>query len=248
MIELKTPEEVEKIRKSGKILRFALDIVREKIKPGVTTLDLSKIAEDFILSQGAIPAFKGYRGFPEALCISVNDELIHGIPGNRKIIEGDVVKVDGGVILEGWYSDAAFTVIAGEPHSESDSKLVSATEQSLEEGLCMAKAGNRLGDIGFAIQNFVEREGFSVIRDYSGHGVGRNLHEDPSVPNFGRKGQGFALKEGMVIAIEPMVSQGSYKLFVDLNGWTVKTVDGSRTAHFEHTVAITENGPDILTL
>ncbi len=248
MIELKTPEEVEKIRKSGKILRFALDIIREKIEPGVTTLDLSKIAEDFILSQGATPAFKGYRGFPEALCISVNDELIHGIPGGRKVREGDIVKVDGGVILEGWYSDAAFTVIVGEPLSENDLRLVITTEQSLKEGLYMAKPGNRVGDIGFAIQNFVEKEGFSVIRDYSGHGVGRSLHEDPSVPNFGRKGQGFALKEGMVIAVEPMVSQGSYKLFIDMNGWTVKTVDSSRTAHFEHTVAITENGPDILTL
>lgn len=248
MIELKTPEEIEKIRKSAKILRFALDLVKEQIKPGITTLDLTIIAEKYILSQGALPAFKGYNGFPHALCISINDELIHGIPGNTIINEGDIVKIDGGVLFDGWYSDAAFSIIVGKPNSEIDNKLVKVTENALKIAIENTVPGIRIGDLGYLIENYVESNGFTVVRDYSGHGIGKKLHEDPSVPNFGEKNRGVFLKEGMVLAIEPMVSQGNFKLFVDSNGWTVRTVDHSLTAHFEHTVAITRNGPDILTL
>lgn len=248
MVEIKTREEVEKIRKSGKILRFVLDLVKDRIKPGVTTGELSRLAEEHILAEGAVPAFKGYRGFPQALCISINDELIHGIPGDRLIMEGDIVKVDGGVLFNGWFSDSAFTVIAGKPLCDDDARLVRITEKALEIGIATAKEGNTIGDIGHYIQSLVESSGFSVVRDYSGHGLGRRLHEDPSVPNFGTKGKGITLKEGMVIAIEPMVTSGSYELFVGKDGWTVRTVDGSKTAHFEHTVAITCNGPEVLTL
>ncbi len=247
MIEIKSIEEVEKIRNSGKILRSVLNLVRENIKPGVATIELSRLAEDFIIKHGAIPAFKGYKGFPEALCISINEELIHGIPGSRTIKESDVVSIDGGVLFEGWYSDAAFTVIAGESVDENARRLVEVTEQALYVGIKEAKINNRIGDIGHSIQNFVESFGFSVIRDYSGHGIGKKLHEDPSVPNFGRPGQGVLLKKGMVIAIEPMVAEGNNKLFVEGNGWTVKTLDHSLAAHFEHTVAIGNNGPEVLT-
>lgn len=248
MIELKTSEEIEKIRKSAKILRFALDLVKEQIKPGITTLDLSIIAEKYILSQGALPAFKGYKGFPHALCVSINDELIHGIPGDTIINEGDIVKVDGGVLFDGWYSDAAYTVIVGKPNKEKDDKLVKVTEHALKLAIQNAVPGIRIGELGYLVESYVKSNGFSVVRDYSGHGVGKKLHEDPSVPNFGEKNRGVFLKEGMVLAIEPMVTQGNYRLYVDSNGWTVKTVDHSLTAHFEHTVAITKDGPDILTL
>jgi len=247
MIEIKTIEEIEKIRNSGRILKSVLNLVRENIKPGVATIELSRLAEDFIIKHGAIPAFKGYKGFPEALCISINEELIHGIPGSRTIKESDVVSVDGGVLFEGWYSDAAFTVIAGEPVNENARRLVEVTEQALYVGIKEAKINNRIGDIGHSIQNFIESFGFSVIRDYSGHGIGKKLHEDPSVPNFGRSGQGVLLKKGMVIAIEPMVAEGNNKLIVEANGWTVKTLDHSLAAHFEHTVAIGNNGPEVLT-
>ncbi len=247
MVELKTREEIEKIKKSGKILRQALELVKSKVKVGITTGELDKIAEEFIRSKGAIPACKGYEGFPGTMCISVNDEVVHGIPGKRKLKEGDVVSFDSCVLLEGWYSDSAITVIVGRPKTENDKKLVEVTEQALYIGIEKAVAGNRIGDISAAVQEFVEKNGFSLVREYTGHGIGRHLHEDPSVPNYGKKGTGMILKEGMCIAIEPMVCAGDYGLYTAEDGWTAITVDHSNAAHFEHTIAITKNGPEILT-
>ncbi len=247
MVEIKTPQEIEKIKKSGKILRQALELVRSHVKPGITTGELDKIAERFIRSKGAIPACKGYEGFPGTMCISVNDEVVHGIPGNRKLKVGDVVSFDSCVLLDGWYSDSAITVIVGEPLTENDKKLVEVTEQALYVGIEKAVVGGRVGDISAAIQNFVEKNGFSLVREYTGHGIGRHLHEDPSVPNYGKKGTGMILKEGMCLAIEPMVCAGDYRLYTADDGWTAKTVDHSNAAHFEHTIAITRNGPEILT-
>jgi methionyl aminopeptidase len=247
MIEIKTPQEIEKMRKSGKILSLALELMRENAKPGITTLELDKMAEKFIRSRGAVPACKGYEGFPGTMCISVNDEVVHGIPGNRKLKEGDVVSFDSCVLLDGWYSDSAITVIVGKEKHAIDKKLVDVTEKALYKGIEKAVVGNRLGDISAAVQEFVESNGFSVVREYTGHGIGRHLHEDPSVPNYGRKGTGILLKEGMTIAIEPMVCAGRYELYTADDGWTAKTLDHSNAAHFEHTIAITKNGPDILT-
>ena len=247
MVEIKTIEEIEKMQKSGKILRQALELMRKNAVPGISTKELDKIAEDFMRSKGAIPACKGYEGFPGTMCISVNDEVVHGIPGSRKLKEGDVVSFDSCVLLDGWYADSAITVIVGKSNNEKDKKLVEVTEKALYEGIAQAVVGNRIGDISNAVQNFVEKNGFSVVRDYTGHGIGRHLHEEPSVPNFGSKGRGLLLKEGMCIAIEPMVCAGNYKLYTADDGWTAKTVDHSNAAHFEHTVAITRNGPKILT-
>lgn len=247
MIVIKTKEEIEKMRKSGKILRLVLDMVKEKIEPGIKTIELDKLAEDKIYELGGVPAFKGYRGFPNSLCISINDEVIHGIPSDRIIQDGDVVKIDGGVILDGYYSDAAFTKIAGTPKSDTDIKLVEVVEKAFFEGIAAIRVGAHLYDIGYSIQKFVEGNGFSVLRDYTGHGIGRNLHEDPSVPNYGKPGTGIPLRAGMTLAIEPMITAGSYKVYTDKNGWTVKTVDGSNSAHFEHTVAIFEDRVELLT-
>ncbi len=247
MVEIKTRQEIEKIRKSGKILRQALELVGSNVRPGITTKELDEIAENFIRSKGAVPACKGYEGFPGTMCISVNDEVVHGIPGNRKLEEGDIVSFDSCVLLDGWYADSAITVIVGSAKNEKDKKLVEVTKKALYVGIEQAKVGNRVGDISSAIQEFVESNGFSLVRDYTGHGIGRHLHEDPSVPNYGKKGTGMVLKEGMCIAIEPMVCAGDYKLYTADDGWTAKTVDGSNAAHFEHTIAITKNGPEILT-
>ncbi len=247
MIEIKTPQEIGKMKNSGKILSASLLAVREQIKPGQTTFALDKIAEKVIVDYGAVPGFKGYRGFLNATCISVNDEIIHGIPGDRILKDGDVVSIDSGVLLDGWFSDSAFTVIVGGRAKKEDRKLVEVTERALYAGIDAAKIGNRVGDIGFTIQQYVESFGFSVVKDYTGHGIGRHLHEDPSVPNFGKHGTGIKIRVGLCIAIEPMVCAGSDELFVESNGWTVKTVDHANAAHFEHTIAITENGPEILT-
>jgi methionyl aminopeptidase len=247
MIEIKTPSEIERMRKSGKILKSALDQVRENINSGVSTLELDSICEHVILSNGGVPGFKGYRGFPNATCISVNDEIIHGIPGKRVLKEGDVVSVDAGVLLDGWFSDSAFTVIVGKALSEEDQKLVEVTEKALYVGIDAVHINSRIGEIGFAIENFVKDFGFSVVKEYTGHGIGRHLHEDPSVPNFGKAGSGVKIREGLCIAIEPMVCAGSAELFVESNGWTVKTVDCSNAAHFEHTIAVASNGPLLLT-
>lgn len=247
MIVIKTKEEIEKMKKSGKILRLVLDMVREKIKPGITTKFIDSLAEEMIFKMGGVPAFKGYRGFPNSLCISINDEVIHGIPSDRVIEEGDVVKIDGGVILDGYYSDAAFTVIAGNPKSKTDEKLIEIVEKAFFEGISAIKVNAHLSDVSCSIQKFVEDNGFSVVRDYTGHGIGKHLHEDPAVPNFGKCGTGVPLRSGMTLAIEPMITAGDFRVYTDKNGWTVKTVDGSHAAHFEHTIAILDDGVQILT-
>lgn len=225
----------------------ALQRLKEAIRPGVTTGELDRLAEDFIRRHGGMPAFKGYRGYPASLCVSVNEEVVHGIPGDRKLREGDIVSLDLGVVMEGYYGDAAITVPVGEI-SEEARRLLKVTEEALYKGIEQARPGKRLSDISYAIQKHVEGAGFSVVRDFVGHGIGRELHEDPQVPNFGPPNQGPRLQPGMVLAIEPMVNTGTWKVRILENQWTVVTEDGGLSAHFEHTVAITEKGPEILTL
>jgi len=247
MINIRTLQEIAKIRKSSSLVARALQRVREAIRPGVTTAELDRIAEETIRRGGGVPAFKGYRGFPASLCVSVNEEVVHGIPGRRRLKEGDIVSLDLGVLMDGYYGDAAITVPVGEV-SELAKRLLQVTEEALYRGIEKARAGNRLFDISHAIQRWVEAAGFSVVRDFVGHGIGRALHEEPQVPNFGPPNQGPRLDVGMVLAIEPMVNTGTWRVRVLENGWTVVTADGGLSAHFEHTVAITEGGPEILSL
>jgi methionyl aminopeptidase len=247
MIVLKRPEEIEKIRKSNIIVAEILRALKEKIKPGVTTLELNRYSEDLAIKKGAKPAFKGYRGYPFALCASVNAEVVHGMPSARALKSGDIVSLDFGAHYQGYYGDAAITVPVGEI-SKDALLLLQTTEQSLYDGILQARVGNRLGDISAAVQKRVEAAGFSVVRDFVGHGIGRDLHEEPQVPNYGVRGRGIELKSGMVLAIEPMVNAGTYKVRVLSDGWTVVTEDGQLSAHFEHTVAITDDGPVILSI
>ncbi|MBW2630194.1 MAG: type I methionyl aminopeptidase [Deltaproteobacteria bacterium] len=245
MIILKSPEEIKKMGESNSIVAEVLTGLEKRVKPGVTTLELNEYAETITQKRGAKPAFKGYGGFPFALCASVNSEVVHGFPSDRPLEEGDIVSLDYGVCYNNYYGDSAITV-AVSGISMSAARLMKVTEESLYRGIEKAREGNRLGDISFAVQSCVEEAGFSVVRDYVGHGIGKNLHEDPPVPNFGMGGRGVKLEAGMVIAIEPMVNEGSYAVKVKPDGWTVETNDGSLSAHFEHTIAITENGPVIL--
>ncbi|HOO89299.1 MAG TPA: type I methionyl aminopeptidase [Syntrophales bacterium] len=245
MIILKSPEEVKTMGECNAIVAEVLASLKEQIQPGVTTLYLNECAEDITQKRGAKPAFKGYGGFPFALCASVNSEVVHGFPSERSLEEGDIISLDYGVHYKGYYGDSAITVAVGKV-SESASRLIKVTEESLYRGIEKAREGNRLGDISFAVQRHVENAGYSVVRDYVGHGIGKDLHEDPPVPNFGVHGRGVKLKAGMVIAIEPMVNEGSYRVKTKPDGWTVVTEDGSLSAHFEHTIAVTEKGPVIL--
>ena len=245
MVFLKTPEEVEKIYRASQIVATTLEILGEHVKPGVSTKDLDRIAEEEIRKAGATPAFKGYRGFPATLCVSVNEEIVHGIPSQRKLKEGDIVGLDLGAIWQGFYGDAARTFLVGGV-SESAVRLVDVTRQSLALAIEQCRPGNRIGDIGHAVQSFAERHGFSVVRDFVGHGIGRSLHEEPQVPNYGNRGQGPRLKPGLVIAIEPMVCAGNAEVEVLSDDWTAVTRDRSLSAHFEHSVAITEDGPWVL--
>jgi methionyl aminopeptidase len=246
-IALKTPDQIAKMRASGAILRQVHLAVEGAVKPGATTMDLERVAEAKIAELGAKPAFKGYNDYPACLCTSVNNEVIHGIPSDKKILqEGDIVSVDCGVILEGFYSDAAVTYPVGQV-DPGTRKLLDVTKASLEQAIKEAQVGGTLGDIGAAVQEMCEAEGFGVVRDFVGHGIGRNMHEDPQVPNYGRRGKGAKLKAGMVLAIEPMINAGSADVKVLKDGWTAVTVDGSKSAHFEHTVAITKDGPLVLT-
>jgi methionyl aminopeptidase len=245
MVILKLPDEIDKMRASNQIVAEILCILKEKVKPGITTAELDRLSEELARKREARPAFKGYKGYPFSLCISVNSEVVHGMPSNRILIDGDIVSLDYGVYYEGYYGDAAITIPVGSV-SEEAKRLISTTEQGLYHGIDKARAGNRLGDISSAIQDFVETAGFSVVRDFVGHGIGKNLHEEPQIPNFGTKGRGMELRPGMVLAIEPMVNEGTYKVRVLDNGWTVVTQDGKLSAHFEHSIAITRNGPDIL--
>ena len=247
MIVLKTSRELAIMREAGRISAMALKVAGEAIEPGVSTWEIDRIARKYIESQGAVPSFLGYGGFPASACISVNNVVIHGIPSKRQIIKaGDIVSIDIGAIYEGFNGDNAYTFPCGDISPEAQ-RLLDATRESLYEGIKQAKAGNRLGDIGSAVQRYVEARGYSVVRDFVGHGVGAKLHEDPSVPNYGTPGRGVRLLPGMTIAIEPMVNQGGHEVQVQKDGWTTVTRDGKLSAHFEHTIAITPDGPVILT-
>ena len=247
MVILKQPDEIDKARASNRIVAEVLSVLREKVKPGVTTRELDKIAEGVTEKRGARPAFKGYRGYPYSLCASVNEEVVHGMPSNRVLVEGDIVGLDFGVCYQGLYGDSAITLPVGRV-SEQATRLMQVTEQSLYSAIHQACDGNRLGDISAAVQETVEAAGYSIVRDFVGHGIGKSMHEDPQIPNFGKKGRGIELKKGMILAIEPMVNAGKYKVKILSDGWTVITADGSLSAHFEHSVAITDNGPEILSI
>ena len=247
MIVLKTSRELAIMREAGRISAMALKVAGEAVEPGVSTWEIDRVARKYIESQGAVPSFLGYGGFPASACISVNNVVIHGIPSKRQIVKaGDIVSIDIGAMLEGFHGDNAYTFACGDISAEAQ-RLLDATRESLYEGIKQAKAGNRLGDIGSTVQRYVEARGYSVVRDFVGHGVGAKLHEDPSVPNYGTPGRGVRLLPGMTIAIEPMVNQGGYEVQVQKDGWTTVTRDGKLSAHFEHTVAITPDGPVILT-
>ncbi len=247
MIKFKTPEEIRIIKEGGKILSAALKAIAKMAKPGTTTKDLDRAAEALIVSHhGAAPAFKGYEGFPYSLCVSVNENIVHGLPSDYIIKAGDIVKLDLGVLYKGFNTDSAITVIVGKVSYE-DKRLVDVTRKSLRLGIKKAKIGNTLGDIGNTVQRFVEQQGFGVVRDLCGHGIGREVHEDPKIPNYGKRGEGEKLVEGMVICIEPMVTAGDYSLRRSKDGYGYATRDGSMSAHFEHTIAITKSGPKILT-
>ncbi len=245
MIYLKTPEEIALLRASNQLVGKTLAEVAKHIRVGVTTLELDKIAEDFIRSNGAVPGFLGYGGFPNTLCVSVNDQVVHGIPSNYALKEGDIVSVDCGVLQNGYYGDSAYTFCVGKV-DEKVKKLLKITKESLSLGIDSAQHGNRIGDIGYAIQKHCQAAGFSVVRKLVGHGVGKNLHEDPEVPNFGKRGQGVLLKEGMVIAIEPMINMGNRDVVQEKDGWTIRTIDRKPSAHFEHTIAIRKGKAEIL--
>ena len=246
MISLKSPREIEHMRRAGRITAAARALAGKLVKPGVTTLEIDHAVRKFIEGQGATPSFLGYAGYPGSACISVNDEVIHGIPGGKVIREGDIVSIDVGAKIGGYHGDSAYTFPCGRI-SDGAQSLLDATKLALEKGIAAAQPGSRIGDVAHAVQSTVEPLGFSVVREYVGHGVGRDLHEEPEVPNFGHAGHGIRLVPGMVIAIEPMINAGAFAVKVLGNDWTVVTRDGSLSAHFEHTVAITPGGPVILT-
>jgi methionyl aminopeptidase len=244
---LKTKEEVEIMRRAGRVVAQCLDMVEKTIEPGMTTKQLDMLIEDFLLSHGAIPAFKDYHGYPASACISIDDEVVHGIPGKRIIKDGDLVSVDIGSIVDGYYGDSARTYPVGRVSAEK-LRLLEGTKKSLRAGIDKARKGNKLGEISAAVQRTAEDQGFSVVRQLVGHGIGRKMHEEPQVPNFGSPDEGPVLKAGMVLAIEPMINLGTYDVRTRPDGWTIVTADGLPSAHFEHTVAITEDGPDVLTV
>jgi methionyl aminopeptidase len=248
MIVYKSPSEVDRIRAAGRIVAGTIDRVLSKVRPGVTTAFLDSVAEEYILERGATPSFKGYRGFPASICTSLNDEIVHGIPSDKRVLkEGDLLSLDFGAIWEGFHADSAVTVFVGDPPSSEAEKLVRVTEEALEAGIAQIRPGGRLSDISHAVQQVVEGAGFSVVREYVGHGVGRNLHEDPQIPNYGPPGRGPEMRPGLVIAVEPMVNVGDWPTRVLADDWTVVTEDGSLSAHFEHTIAVTEDGHEVLT-
>jgi methionyl aminopeptidase len=247
-IIIKTAEELAVMREAGRIVAVVLAALKEAVKPGITTAQLDVIAEEMAHRHGAVPSFKGYHGYPASLCTSLNQEVVHGIPTSRRTLhEGDIISLDYGVIYKGLQGDGAVTVPVGKVSAVA-SRLMAVTEHALELGIAQVQVNNRLSDIGHAIQTYVEGQGFSVVRQYVGHGIGHNMHEEPNVPNFGPAGRGPLLKTGMVFALEPMVNVGTYQTAVLEDGWTVVTEDGSLSAHFEHTVAVTDNGPTVLTL
>lgn len=247
MVYTRSREEIEKIRAAAQIVAMTLREVGRAVRPGVTTAELDQLAESFIRDHGGRPAFKGYRGFPASICPSLNEEVVHGLPGPRELREGDLVGVDVGVELQGFYGDAALTFPVGTVSDEAV-KLLQVTRESLMLGIAQARAGNRVGDISHAVQSYVERNGFSVVKALVGHGIGREMHEEPAVPNFGPPGRGPRLMAGLVLAIEPMVNVGGHEVVTRSDGWTVATKDGSLSAHFEHTVAVGADGPEILSV
>lgn len=246
MVTLKTPNDTAKMRKAGLVVAEMLERCRAAVKPGVTTADLDAIAAEVIKRNGATSSFLGYYGYPATICTSVNDEIVHGIPGSRKLKEGDIIGIDVGAIVDGWHGDAAITVPVGKISAQAG-KLIAVTEESLRRGIAAAQVGKRLGDIGHAVQSYVEAEGFTIVRNYVGHGIGRAMHEDPNVPNYGVPERGLQIKEGLCIAIEPMVNVGGPTTRVLSDNWTVVTADGSLSAHFEHTVWCSSDGPVVLT-
>jgi methionyl aminopeptidase len=245
MIYFKSKEEIELIRESSLLVGKTLAEVAKVIAPGVKTISLDKLAEDFIRSHGAIPGFKGYNGFPFTLCISINEQVVHGFPGERVLQEGDIVSVDCGTLKNGFFGDSAYTFPVGEVRPEV-LQLMKRTKESLYLGIEMATDGKRVGDIGFAVQNYVEEFGYSVVRDLVGHGIGKNLHEKPEIPNYGKRGTGARLQEGMTIAIEPMINLGVKNVIQEIDGWTIRTADRKPSAHYEHTVAVRQGKADIL--
>ncbi|HNR50661.1 MAG TPA: type I methionyl aminopeptidase [Deltaproteobacteria bacterium] len=245
MIIIKSEYEIAIMREANRILAQLFEHIRPMILPGVSTIELDKEAELFIRSHGALPAFKGYRDYPATLCTSVNDEVVHGIPGPRVLQSGDIISIDVGALFDGFYSDAARTFPVG-TISPQAKKLIEVTKESLDAGISQAVPGNHLSDISAAVQKVVEEGGFSVVRDFVGHGIGRNLHEAPQIPNFGRRGKGPILQEGMTLAIEPMVNAGTYKVLIQSDGWTAVTEDASLSAHFENSIAVTKDGPVVL--
>lgn len=248
MIIIKNDSEIEKMRRAGRLVGETLSMLEKEVKPGITTAELDKLGEKYIRSNGGIPSFKGYGGFPASICTSVNEQIVHGIPSHEVVLkEGDIISVDCGAILDGYQGDAARTFPVGNISDEAK-KLIEVTKESFFKGAEKAIVGNRLTDISSAVQKYAESFGYSVVRDYVGHGIGRDMHEDPEVPNYGRPGRGPKLVHGMVLAIEPMVNIGTYNVKVLSNDWTVVTEDGSLSAHYENTVAILNDGPEILTL
>lgn len=245
-IKIKTPEEIEYLRRAGKILAVIIRDLKRSLKIGMTTQEIDSKAESLIAANGVLPAFKGYRGFPGCACVSVNEEVVHGVPGNRIVKPGDIVSIDVGIVSEKFFVDTAFTVSFGDIGSELK-KMLEVTRESLYKGIEQARVDRHLSDISFAVQEAVEVHNFSVVRDFVGHGIGRALHEDPEIPNFGPPHQGPMLREGMVLAIEPMVNLGNWQTEVRQDGWTVVTKDGKPSAHFEHTVVVQKSGPEILT-
>ena len=247
MVKIRTEREINLIAESNKIVAETLDLLSDNIKPGVKTSDLDKLAEEFIKSKGARPAFKGYMGFPSTLCVSIDDEVVHGIPNGKILKEGQIVSIDCGVEKNGYYGDSARTFAVGKINSKKQD-LMRVTKESLMLGIEAAKDGNYVSDIGHAVQTYVESHGYSVVRDLVGHGIGTELHEEPQVPNYGKPKQGQRLRTGMCLAIEPMINAGTKDIFTDSDGWTVKTKDGGASAHFEHTITITRNGAKILSV
>jgi methionyl aminopeptidase len=245
MIIIKTDEEVELIRESALLVSKTLGLISKEIKPGVTTNHLDTLAEEFIRDNGGVPGFKGYNGYPKTLCTSINEQVVHGIPNDEELSDGDIVSVDCGAVKNGYHGDHAYTFAVGEI-DERTKKLIQITKESLYKGIEKAVAGNRMGDIGYAVQRHAERNGFSVVRDLVGHGIGRNLHEDPQVPNFGTPGTGVELKNNMVLAIEPMINSGKWRVKQLSDGWTIVTLDRKPAAHFEHDVVIRNGKPEIL--
>ncbi|MDA8195506.1 MAG: type I methionyl aminopeptidase [Thermaerobacter sp.] len=248
MIELKSDRDREKMRAAGRVVAEVLQILTRYVRPGITTGDLDPVADREIRARGGIPVFKGYHGYPASVCVSVNDQVVHGIPGPRVLKPADLVSIDLGAVVEGFVGDAAVSLFVGEPPSPQAAELLRVTEQSLYRGIAAAQVGGRLGDISAAVQDYVESHGFSVVREFVGHGIGREMHEEPQVPNYGVRGRGLLLKSGLALAIEPMINLGGCEVNVLPDGWTVVTRDGSLSAHFEHTIVLGAEGPEIMTV